>query len=90
MTSGKVRKPRMALDEQLMAVQHVYTARTCLYRYRQIWQVDMYESYRLCLCLASTLERQKWHITITDLQATFLHGVAAHLNHIFYRNSSLF
>ena len=89
-SSGKVRKPRTALkDEQLMAVQHVYTARTCLYGYRQIQQVDMCESYRLCLCLTSTLERQRWHITITDLQATFLHGVAAHCNRIFYQNSSL-
>jgi len=31
---GKVGKPRMApKDEQLMAIQHVYTARTCLYMY---------------------------------------------------------
>ena len=30
----KVGKPRMALkDEQLMAIQHIYTARTCLYGY---------------------------------------------------------
>ena len=33
----------------------------------------MHESYHLYLCL----ERQKQRITIADLQATFLHGVAA-------------
>ena len=39
-------------------------------------------SYNLFSCLASTLERQKQHIAITDLQATFLHDVAAHCNRI--------
>jgi len=61
----------MALkDEQLMAIQHFF------------WQgcvcmaTDGYSKYTcissslLYLCLASTLERQKQHITITDLQAT--------------------
>jgi len=41
---GKVGKPRMALkDEQLMAIQHIYMSRMCLYGYRQIRQVHMYE-----------------------------------------------
>ena len=67
---GKVGKPRMALkNELLMAIQHVFTARTCLYCYQQIWQIHMYEFYHLYSCLASTLERQKRHIAIMDLQA---------------------
>ena len=41
-------------------------------------------SYRLYLCLASTLERQKQHIAIMDLQAMVLHGVAAYCNHIIF------
>ena len=41
---GKVGKPRMALkDEQQIAIQYVYMARTCLHGYQQIWQVHMYE-----------------------------------------------
>ena len=37
---GKIGKPGMALKgTQLMAIQHVYTARTCLYGYQQIQQV---------------------------------------------------
>ena len=39
--------------------------------------------YHLYSCLASTLERQKWHTAITDLEATVLHGVASHCNHTF-------
>ena len=50
----------------------------------QIRQVHMYESYGLYSYLASTLERQKQHIAIADLQATFVHD-AAHCNRIFYR-----
>ena len=37
-------------------------------------------SYHLYLCLEYALERQKRHITITDLEATGLHGIAAHCN----------
>ena len=45
---GKVGMPRRALkDVQLITIQHIYTARTCLYGYRQIWQVHMHESYCL-------------------------------------------
>ena len=53
-------------------MQHVY-CNTCM------------SSYCLYLCLASTLESQKRHIAITDMQAMVLHGVAAHWNRIFYR-----
>jgi len=80
---GKIGKSKMALkDEQLMVIQHVYTARTFEWLPTNM-QVHMYESYRLYSYLASTLERQKWHIAIVDLQATFVHGVAAHCNRIF-------
>ena len=66
-------------------MKHIYTARTCLYGCQQIRQVHMYESYHLYSCLTSTLERQKRHITIADLQAKFLRGVAAHCDCIFYQ-----
>jgi len=79
---GKVGKPRTALkDEQLIAIQHVYV---CMATDRYDKYTCM-SSYRLYLCLASTSEKQKWHFIIADLQATFLHGVAAHHNRISYR-----
>jgi len=41
---SKVGKPRMApKDEKLMAIQHIYMARTCSYSYQRIRQVHMYE-----------------------------------------------
>ena len=41
-------------------------------------------SYNLYSCLASILQRQKRHITITDLEATVPHGIiAAHCSCIF-------
>ena len=59
---GEVGQPEMVLkDEQLMAIQHVIMERTCLYVQR-ILQVAMW-SYHLYSCLASTLKRQKQHIT---------------------------
>ena len=61
-----------------------FMARTCLYGCQQIRQVHMYESYHLYSCLTSTLERQKWHISITDLQTMVLHSVATLWNCIFY------
>jgi len=53
-----------------------FMARTCLYCYQQA------RKYICCLylCLTSTLESQKWHITIMDLWATVLHSVATHWN----------
>jgi len=53
-----------------------FMARTCLYCYQQA---------RMCICcsyscLTSTLERQKWYVTIMDLWATVLHSVATHWN----------
>ena len=71
-TIGKVGKSRMALkdDEQLMAIQHIHMARTCLHCYKQIRQVHMYESY--CLYLASTLE-------IKAEAAHHHHGIASYV-----------
>ena len=84
------RVPLVRLDKQLTATQHVYKlmARTCLYGYWRMRQVYCYtciSSYHLYLCLEYALERQKRHITITDLEATGLHGIAAHCNCIFYQ-----
>ena len=42
---------------------------------------SMYGFLLLYSCHASTLERQQQHITITDLEATVLHVVAAHCIH---------
>ena len=53
------------------------------YKWSWLGQVHMYESYRLYSYLASTLERQKRHIAIVDLQVTFVHGVVAHCNRIY-------
>ena len=62
----------MALkDEQLMAIQHVFWQGCVCMAY-----TDGYSKYTcissslLYSCLASTLERLKQHIAITDLQAT--------------------
>ena len=62
-----------ALSMTLMALQHVYTY---LYGYREIQQVHMYASYHLYSCLALTLERQKRHITIADLQSYILPNIS--------------
>ena len=65
----------------------VIMARTCLYGYQWIQQVHCYtcmSSYHLYSCLTSTLERQKWHIAITNVEATVLHGAAAHCHRVFY------
>ena len=40
-------------------------------------------SHCFYLCLTPSLERQKWHIAIMDLEATVLHGVAARYSCIF-------
>ena len=63
-------------------------AKSYLYGYQWTQLPGKYtcmSSYRLYLWLASTLERQKWHIAIPNLQATVLHSVATHWNRIFYR-----
>ena len=78
---GKVGKPRMVLkDKQLMAIQHVYMARMCLYLYgyRQIWQ--MYEFLPFVFMPRVHFGKAE----VAYRQATFLHGVATHCNHIFY------
>ena len=45
---------------------------------------SMYGLLLLYSCHASTLERQKQHIAITDLEATVLHVVAAHCIHEYF------
>ena len=70
---GKVGKPRMALkDEQLMALQHIYTQGHVCMATDRYGKYTCMSSYRLYSCLASTLESQKGHIAIVDLQATYV------------------
>ena len=74
---GKVGKPGMVLkDKQLMPIQHVYMARM-LYGYRQMWQ--MYEFLPFVF-----MPRVHFGNAEVAYRATFLHGVVAHCNHIFY------
>ena len=72
---GKIEKSTMAVKDGNTA--HLYDKDVL------VW----YESYHLYSCPTSTLERQKWHITIADLQAMFIHGVAA-CNHIIVKPDS--
>lgn len=65
----------------MMVVQHLHNGRDVF-----VFANDGYgmsitmSSYCLYLCFASTLEEA--HITIADVEAMILHGVAAHCNRI--------
>jgi len=66
---GKVEKPRMVLkDEKLMAIQHIYMARTCLYGYQHIyiWQVHMHEFLQFIFVPRIHLERHRVSINYTE------------------------
>ena len=90
-TSGKVRKPRMACTEG--RTTDGSTAR--LYcKDMFVWlPTDTASRYVWVLLFVLVphihFGKAEVAITITDLQAMFLHGVAAHCNRIFYQNSYL-
>ena len=48
------------------------------------------KSCHFYLCLTSTLEREKWHIAITDSGVTVQHGVAARCSRTFTDYFSVF
>ena len=62
----------MALkDEQLMAIQHVFLARMCLYGYRRIQQVHMYKLFPFVFVP---------HIHFGKAEAAYLHhGLASYI-----------
>jgi len=82
---SKVGNSRMALkDKQLFAIQHIYTARMCG------MATDRYGKYTcksliVCICALHPFGKAEVAYRHADLQATFLHGVAAHCICIFLR-----
>jgi len=45
----------------------------------------VFKAVMLTFMLHIHFGKQRWHIAITDLQATFLHGLATHCNRISYQ-----
>ena len=76
----------MALkDEQLMAIQHIYMARTCLYGYRWVQQVHMYEFLLFVFVPCIRFGKaEAAYVLPSQTCKTVLHGVAVHCNLIIF------
>jgi len=70
----------MALkDEKLMEIQHIYNGKDVFARLLTD-KASPLQHMHVLLLVCATLEGQNWHITITELEANVLHGVAGHGN----------